>query len=1022
MTDDPLGDLPPSSTPQTLVGGYEIIARLGEGAMGTAYKARQVSMDRIVALKVLKPELATDRSFIDRFLREARAAAQLNHPNIVQAFDAGNADGYSYFAMEYVDGHSLQDLLKSAGSLTESRALEMVRDIALALDCAHAAGVIHRDVKPDNILVAADGTAKLADLGIAHRASGPGTGLTQAGQTLGTPDYISPEQIRGEVDIDGRTDIYSLAATLYHMLAGHPPFHGSTNAEVMSMHLTQPPPNVRDAVPHISARTGALIKRAMAKSPGDRHATAREFAADLDMLISGTSPAVAFKPEPAPASPRAPVTATPKAPVPATARPRTPRVPVRRHAAAFPTGKAVAVAVIAVFALLGIYLLVGGGGSGRADQEEARKLAAARQWVAENPGQYQRGIIKYEHLRNTLTKPEQRSEIDAAIAALKAGQSKAADAAFAKAQKRAGQLSSSGGYIEAIKTYRAIPREFRGHLSARINRGIAAAETEAAEKAKPVIEKAKALLDEGDPTAGLAELEKISDMQHPTLAGRIDSLRETLMDASAKQVLAARKRANGVLESLNALAAKGQLAAAARTAHAAALEPALSCIKSSADALSRIGDSLLKASSAPKKPLAAQTPDEHIAAALLALAAEDTARMEASVGRAGDHDFTNHYATKLEELKERLQQREADKRQQQQERLLEFRSTLASGLKRRRYEPLIAELDTIIASPDFALIKKEAEADCRALSKLAVLLQSIRANVRAEADKQRKTSIRYRGIPTTVKAYNRETDKVTFGSGQSQTITSMRAADLKALLDLRKRSPDDDHIEALALLALGDGDPAKARSLLASLTDRGNVQHLMRVLGTAAIAAPVAPDANNGADDGDDTPAVTLTDEQKAALEEKLATNRDLFNSRCATINQERDSRKTVYREQVAWTWSKACSRVRDIQQSIASVKSDMLRPPTRSYSYYSYRSYYRRNYQAELTKLQGRLVTAARAKAEIAEKIRKELGTISKRAEAVKSRLRTVMLRHKRLMLSGKDISEDEMITAFENALSGIR
>ena len=180
------------------IGGFEIIAKLGQGAMGAVFKARQVSVDRIVALKVLPRNLAKNENYVVRFLREAHAAAKLDHVNIVQGIDAGQADGYHYFAMEFVDGNTLRDVLTAQGKLSEQHALEIARDVARALDCAHEAGLIHRDVKPDNVLIASDGTVKLADLGLARETERTDSGVTQVGTPLGTPNYISPEQVRGE--------------------------------------------------------------------------------------------------------------------------------------------------------------------------------------------------------------------------------------------------------------------------------------------------------------------------------------------------------------------------------------------------------------------------------------------------------------------------------------------------------------------------------------------------------------------------------------------------------------------------------------------------------------------------------------------------------------------------------------------------------------------------------------------------------------------------------------------------------
>jgi len=267
------------------VGGFEILGKIGQGGMGAVFKARQVSMDRVVALKVLPQRLAKNKGFVERFLREARAAAKLDHPNIIQAIDAGHADGYYYFAMEYVEGETLQGLLQRAGALREVRAFEIVRDVLRGLERAHAAGIIHRDVKPDNILITATGQAKLADLGLARETQQVDAGLTQAGTALGTPSYISPEQVRGETELDGRTDLYALGATLYHLLVGRPPYTGGTGNEVMAKHLSEPIPDPRKDDPTVSYEAGRIVRKAMAKESDARYATARDMRIDVEQRL-----------------------------------------------------------------------------------------------------------------------------------------------------------------------------------------------------------------------------------------------------------------------------------------------------------------------------------------------------------------------------------------------------------------------------------------------------------------------------------------------------------------------------------------------------------------------------------------------------------------------------------------------------------------------------------------------------------------------------------------------------------------
>jgi eukaryotic-like serine/threonine-protein kinase len=276
-------------SPSQLIEGYELVKKLGEGGMGGVYLARQLSMDRLVALKVLRKHLSRDADYVERFLREAKLAGRLDHTNIVRAFDVGESGGFHYFAMEYVEGRSLMHFMPESGGLPESFALRLVHQVAQALDYAHQHGVVHRDIKPDNILIDGKGTARLTDLGLAKQA-GAGTRLTQTGVMMGTPDYMSPEQARGEGETDIRTDIYSLGATLYHLVTGRPPFEGSSAAVVMTRHLTEPAPWPGDVNPEITANCCRLIQKMMAKRPDDRYATPAALLADLLLVTDGKPP------------------------------------------------------------------------------------------------------------------------------------------------------------------------------------------------------------------------------------------------------------------------------------------------------------------------------------------------------------------------------------------------------------------------------------------------------------------------------------------------------------------------------------------------------------------------------------------------------------------------------------------------------------------------------------------------------------------------------------------------------------
>ncbi|MCW8132623.1 MAG: serine/threonine protein kinase, partial [Planctomycetota bacterium] len=286
------------TTPSTLptINGYQLLRKLGQGGMGTVFMARQLSMDRIVAVKILPPQFARNQAFVERFMREARLAGRLNHENVVNAIDAGSENGTYYLAMEYVEGSTVRDLIQKRGSLPEAEALELLRQAATGLKCAHENGLIHRDVKPDNLLLDKDGTVKLADLGLA-RSNKDDSSLTQTGTALGTPSYIAPEQARGDKDIDHRADLYALGAMLYHMLTGHTPFKGETAAVIMAKHLMEEPVHPRERNPNAKIGDGAcqLVAWMMRKDANERPASAQEVIEAIARVTAG-QPAVAGQP------------------------------------------------------------------------------------------------------------------------------------------------------------------------------------------------------------------------------------------------------------------------------------------------------------------------------------------------------------------------------------------------------------------------------------------------------------------------------------------------------------------------------------------------------------------------------------------------------------------------------------------------------------------------------------------------------------------------------------------------------
>lgn len=258
------------------LGDYTILSRLGRGGMAQVFLAEQTSLARLVALKILKPELATDPSYISRFKNEARAAAALVHSNIVQIFEVGEVDGWHYIAQEYVAGMNLSQYLRRNGPVTALMAVNVMTQIAAALKKARAFGVVHRDIKPENIMLSTDGEVKVADFGLARLSLGKQrTDLTQIGITMGTPLYMSPEQIEGG-DVDHRADLYSFGVTGYHMLTGQPPFRGDNPISVAIQHAKEQAVPIETLRPDLPKNLIRIVERLMAKRPADRYQQASE--------------------------------------------------------------------------------------------------------------------------------------------------------------------------------------------------------------------------------------------------------------------------------------------------------------------------------------------------------------------------------------------------------------------------------------------------------------------------------------------------------------------------------------------------------------------------------------------------------------------------------------------------------------------------------------------------------------------------------------------------------------------------
>lgn len=273
--------------------GYKVLGKLGSGAMAVVYKAKQLSLDRVVAIKVLPKKFVQKSDYVDRFYKEGRIAAKLNHNNIVQAIDVGEVGGLYYFVMEYVEGKTLYDDLSKGKIFDEREALDIIIQLANALAHAHAQGLIHRDVKPKNIMINKDGVVKLADMGLARETSDIKAARHEQGKAFGTPYYIAPEQIRGEIDIDGRADIYALGGTLFHMVTGRVPFEANSPSEVMKKHLKEalvPPDHINTA---LSAGISEVIEVMMAKSRDERYKNMEELLTDLQAVRDGRPPLLA---------------------------------------------------------------------------------------------------------------------------------------------------------------------------------------------------------------------------------------------------------------------------------------------------------------------------------------------------------------------------------------------------------------------------------------------------------------------------------------------------------------------------------------------------------------------------------------------------------------------------------------------------------------------------------------------------------------------------------------------------------
>jgi len=283
-----------------LIPGYEVTAKLGQGGMGAVYKARQTAMDRVVAIKVLLPHFAREKNAVERFLREAKVLAKLSHPNVMRGIDAGYQKGIYYYVMEYFEGQTLESILKRRGRLAPVEALSIVKQVALALDHANGFGIVHRDIKPDNIMIDAGGHVKVTDLGLAKMLTGPSTAtLTQEGFVMGTPAYMSPEQAKGHEDVDTRSDLYSLGLSYFEMLLGQRAHSGDSPVVIFQKKLKEDVPVERLRQVGVSDGVIAVVRKMTARDREERYQSAEELLQDLERVEHGATVAAPS----APASP-----------------------------------------------------------------------------------------------------------------------------------------------------------------------------------------------------------------------------------------------------------------------------------------------------------------------------------------------------------------------------------------------------------------------------------------------------------------------------------------------------------------------------------------------------------------------------------------------------------------------------------------------------------------------------------------------------------------------------------------------
>jgi serine/threonine-protein kinase len=377
------------------LGKYRIEAEIGRGGMAVVYRGYDPDLDRNVAVKVLAPHLVWDELFVERFLREARAAARVKHPNIVTIHDVGQQAGWYYFVMEYLAGHSLTALIQQRGSFPPQAVLAILRPVASALDYAHHDGLVHRDIKPGNIMVSPRGHVTLTDFGIARAVQD--ARLTGTGTIVGTPEYMSPEQAKG-LTVDARSDQYSLAVVAYEMLSGDVPFKANSTLALMYKLVHEPPPPISQARSDLPAGVQPALGRALAKEPGERYSKVMEFVEVLDRALAGgkietaaaaapalAAAAVAEPPTPV-MQPAPPPPSGPRSTPAAVARPTPQPQPAADRSRMVIWGLSLTAVVVLIAILGGCWFLVLGGDDGAATPAAPGEMTATTVVIPDGDG------------------------------------------------------------------------------------------------------------------------------------------------------------------------------------------------------------------------------------------------------------------------------------------------------------------------------------------------------------------------------------------------------------------------------------------------------------------------------------------------------------------------------------------------------------------------------------------------------------------------------------------------------------